>query len=407
MNGGVDRWRASRPEAVPHAPCSRYESAALVAEDARAAQAFIERAFSGLFAARCDPPALTPRGDTATLATRIAQSMLDAPGTRPSSPRSANVAAMASRIARCVDRGAPIVAEMLWSPKKHWVDGADSAIDLAEMMAVDTLAGFVRAVRCAYPPGMAITLQMEDLEFAYMEGATQPLAAARERYIGALRELAGVVDASIRVRAVSDYAANDAELERWRARIAENHRAIATYWADSERAGIAHHDTLASYRALRALGWVGEIPAEMRRYYTDRLGRRAPADDAARVDMVVRNLATVLLHHQIGLGAGQRGSDAIKLSFVLPADGAHADLRNGRVDLRFVPRRLSSRVNRAGPWSTKGFLRRRGDAWALGTAGWRELETAGAHFAPGRFVVVGDGCEVAVRADVLEGPVSA
>jgi hypothetical protein len=403
MSGGVDRPLASGPEPVPLAPWTRYESAALDASDARAAQALIERAFAGLFAARRDSPASKPEGDAAARATRIARSMLEAPGTRASSPHAANLTALASRIARSVDRGEPIVAQMLWSPKKHWVEGEQSRIDLAELMAIDTLAGFARAVRSVHPPGMAITLQMEDLEFAYMEGAAAALIAARERYIAALRDLARIADQGIHVRAVSEYAADGAELERWRARMAENHRALAAYWADSERAGIACHETLASYHALRALGWVGEIPAEMRRYYTGRLGHRAPADDAARVDMVLRNLATVLLHHQIGLAAGQHGSDAIKLSFVPPANGAHADLRNGRVNLRFASRRLSSRVNRAGPWSTKGFLRRRGDAWAFGVAGWRELDAAGARFAPGHLVVGRDGREVIVRADILEG----
>lgn len=401
MSGSVGR-PAQHREPASGTPGCRYASDALGEDDTRALQALIERAFAGVFAARRDMPAATPRDGGATRAARIARSMLEAPGTRPSAPQDANVAALASRIARCVDRGEPIVAEMLWSPKKHWVDGPQSAIDLAELMAIDTLAGFARAVRRGYAPGMAITLQMEDLEFAYMEGATPALAAARERYIDALRELARIAGEGIRVRAVSDYAADETELARWRARIAENHRALAAYWADSERAGIARHDTLASYRALRALGWVGEIPAEMRRYYTLRLGHRAPADDAARVDMVVRNLATVLLHHQIGLGAGQDGSDAIKLAFVPPAHGAHADLRNGRVNLRFASRRLSSRVNRAGPWSTKGFLRIRDGGWAFGLAGWRELDAAGARFAPGCFVIGRDRCEVTVRADRLE-----
>jgi hypothetical protein len=387
---------------TPGQPRGYCPSDALAEGDARAAGAFIASAFPGIFAVRRDAPAsAAATGDAASLATRIAHAMLQAPGTRPLPPQPANLAALESRILRCVERGEPVIAEMLWSPKKHWVEGADSAIDLAELMAIDTLASFARAVQDVYAPGVAITLQMEDLEFAYMEGTSPALDEARERYIGGLRALARAVDDGIDVRAVSDYAADDAERARWHARIVENHRALAAYWAESEREGIARHDTLPSYGALRALGWVGEIPPEMRRYYTERLGHRAPADAAARVDMVVRNLATVLLHHQVGLGAGQHGSGAIKLSFVPPASGAHADLRNGRVNLRFASRRLSSRVSRAGPWSTKGFLRRRGDAWAFGVAGWRELAAAGARFVPGRFVVSSDGGEATVRADVL------
>jgi hypothetical protein len=392
------------------APSGRYASDTLPACDAMSAGAFVVSVSAGLFAAHRDPPVPVSCERPAAIAARVAQAMLRAPGVRPSPLQPANVAALASRIATCIDRGEAIGAEMLWSPRKHWVDPADSGIDLAELMAVDTLAGFARAVRRHHAPGVAITLQMEDLEFEYMEGADPALVAARTRYIGALRALTRVVDdEDIRVRAVSEYAADDAERARWRAMIAENHRALAAYWADSEREGIARHASLPSYHALRALGWVGEIPAEMRRHYTHRLAHRAPNAAGASMDMVVRNLATVLLHHQIGLGAGQAGSDAIKLSFVPPASGAQAELRNGRVDLRFAPRRLSSRVNNAGPWSTKGFLRRRGDGWALGIGGWRELDAAGARFTPGQFVVAGRGGEVPVivRADVLRDDLAA
>ena len=91
------------------------------------------------------------------------------------------------RIAQCIRRNIPIPSEMLWSPKKHWVVGAESNVDLAELTALNTLLAVHNAVRAIYPRGLAFTLHAEDLEFEFMEGAECELKEARNRYIGGLR----------------------------------------------------------------------------------------------------------------------------------------------------------------------------------------------------------------------------
>src|SRR4051794_12245938 len=41
------------------------------------------------------------------------------------------MASIARRVLEFVRRGLPVEAQMLWSPKKHWTQGHDSAVDLA------------------------------------------------------------------------------------------------------------------------------------------------------------------------------------------------------------------------------------------------------------------------------------
>ena len=117
--------------------------------------------------------------------------------------------------------------------------------------------------------------------------------------------------------------------------------------------------------------------------------------------MVLRNLAGILLHHQVGLFFGSGGITPLKFSFVRSADGAPVELLNGRVDLRFAPRRLCSRVSAAAPWATKGFVCGRGTEMRLEFRGWRELADARYRFAEGWLNIGRHGGSARVRADCM------
>lgn len=332
----------------------------------------------------------------------VVDAMLTAAGARPVTAASAaNRAALARQVAGPLRRGGPIAAHMLWSPKKHWVVGADSAVDLAELAALDTLYGVHLAVARLHPPGVAFQLDVEDLEFEFMEGEEPDVVGARERYIGGLRRLLAVLglDRVFSVALVSEKATSPEELRRWRTRLRENYRALETYWWESEAVGPERSCDLESYRALCRLGWRGPIPPEMRRHYLARLGSPAHGDHRRRVAMVLRNLAGILLHRQEGLGNGRVGPESVKFSFIPPAAGAPQSLLDGRVDLRFVPRRICSRVGSAGPWSTKGHLRAEGEALVPAFLGWHEIAARRVRFATGRLVLRRDGLVAELRVD--------
>ena len=311
--------------------------------------------------------------------------------------------AIRKRILEFVRRRIPVDVQMLWSPKKHWICGTESAVDLAELAALQTLLSVDSAVRRVYQGGVSFRLDVEDIEFEFMEPQSEEVARARETYISGLRRLIKTLrlDEVFTLRRVSECARNEEELRRWRQQMAENHRVLKAYWYESEGCTCAKEEELGSFQELRRLGWKGTIPPEMRRYYLRRLGRFANAPNRKGVDMVLRNLAGILLHYQIGLLRGSGLVDPVKLSFVRPADSAPAELMLGRVDLRFVPRKICSRVNAAAPWSTKGFVYERGNGLLVSFRGWQELAVTRCQFKEGWFTLTGREGAAEVRADFL------
>lgn len=200
---------------------------------------------------------------------------------------------------------------------------------------------------------------------------------------------------------VSDHASSAEELGRWQAQMEENHRVLAAYWQESEGCSSSACEQLPTYQELRRLGWKGTIPPAMRTYYLNRLGKVAHASDQEKVDMVLRNLASILLHRQIGLMRGSDGIEPVVFSFVRSADAAPAELRFGRMDLRFVPRKVCSRVGAAAPWATKGFVTAQGGRVRVSFRGWHELADTRRRFVEGWLTLAGQEGTAEVRADFL------
>jgi hypothetical protein len=316
--------------------------------------------------------------------------------------REKNAEGIHPRILEFVRRGIPIEAQMLWSPEKHWACGNESEVDLAELAALQTLLSVYSAVRKVYPAGLFYWLDLEDIEFEFMEAESKQLTDERETYISGLKLLVAALRLGdvFKLRRISERARNPDELMQWRCQMVENHHVLKSFWDESQGSPATSLEELPSCRKLRDLGWVGTIPPEMRSYYLNRLGKLAGTADE-RTDMVLRNLAGILLHHQVGLLRGSSILEPVKFSFVRPADAAPAQLLPGRVDLRFVPRRVCSRVSAAAPWSTKGFLCRHRKHLIVIFRGRHELAGAEWNFDEGWFTLEGTNGSAVVRADFL------
>ena len=297
----------------------------------------------------------------------------------------------------------PIEAQMLWSPKKHWVFGTEGAVDLAELLAFQTLISIDSAVRSVYRAGMSFVIDFEDLEFQFMEGQTEEVVNAQERYISGLKCILAALgfDELFVLRKISEHAQDAEQLRRWRQQMSENYQALQAYWYESEACPVWSWETLPSFKKIRELGWKGSIPPEMRRYYLGLLGKPIDTSDVKKVDMVLRNLATILLHYQAGLLRGSGQIQPIKFSFVRSAAGAPATLQEGRLDIRFAPRKLCSRVNAAAPWSTKGFVCGRGNEMRIAFRGWRELADSRYRFAEGWLTIGRHDVWASIRADFM------
>jgi hypothetical protein len=342
--------------------------------------------------------------DISRMSRAVAQQMLAA-ARPPSSPQGLEVnrAVIEDRIARSIGLQIPIPAQMLWSPKKHWVLGADSDVDVAELMALNTLLSIHDGVRAIYRPGLAYTLHLEDLEFEFMEGVESDLNEARNRYIAGLRRVVtvlGLEDVFTTVR-ISEKARDEETLRGWFAQMDENYRALEAYWYESEANGIDGHEAYPSFAALRRLGWHGSIPLEMRNHYLRRLTAARDRPRAEKVRMILRNFSGILLHHQKKLLDTGSEVEPVKFSFIPPAPGAPDVLTKGRVDLRFVARAICSRVGSAGPWSTKGYFRLRDGAVVPAFGSWHGPLDAGSRFVPGHLTLIRRHQDVDVRADLL------
>jgi len=337
----------------------------------------------------------------------VADAMLAA--ARPGAPPDvlmSNRAVLETRMAHWIRRGDPIAAQMLWSPKKHWVVGPDSDVDIAELAALNTLLSVHNSVRRIHHPGLKFTFYMEDVEFEFMEGQEPELEEARGRYFNGLRGIVhalGLEDVFAFLK-MSDKSLDAQERRDWVAQMQENYDALERYWYESERRGIARHETYDSYRALQRLGWRGSIPEQMRDHYLRRLTTVQERPRAEKVSMILRNFAGMLLHYQKNLLTRGHEAPPIKFSFIPPAPGAPAGMLGGRIDLRFVSRKICSRVGTAGPWSTKGHFRQRAGNITPTFASWHQPVEPQSRFVQGYLTLVRDGREAAVRADVLLNP---
>jgi hypothetical protein len=314
----------------------------------------------------------------------------------------ANEISIETRIAECIRQNVPIAAQILWSPKKHWITGPDSNIDLAELAALNTLLRVHANVRAIYRPGLAFTIDLEDIEFEFMEGADPDLMQSRYEYIAGLQKVIRIfaLDDVFLTNKISDRAKDKQELRSWMAQMEENYHVLKDYWYESEKKGIDGFEAYESFRTLKRLGWDGAIPQEMRDHYLQRLSFRGVPEEA-KVDMILRNLAGILLHYQKNLLNTRSSIQPIKFSFIPSAPGAPSKLNSARIDLRFVSRRLCSLVGSAAPWSTKGLFRERHGKITLTFRSLHTLMEPGTKLAAGHLTMSRESESLKLRADFL------
>ncbi|MBM3331920.1 hypothetical protein FJY68_08750 [candidate division WOR-3 bacterium] len=347
-------------------------------------------------------------GTAVEIAAMVADILLTSPYAREV-PGSAvqTRAEIESRVVTRIRAGRRLSGLMLWAPKKHWVHGPDSSIDVAELVALRTLFDIHSAVRRVYDPGIHFHVHVEDLEHAFVHGWSIQLEEDMERYISRLCAAVEVLGLQelISVTRATSLASGERELEAWRLRMAQNLSALRAYWYDSERNGLERFERYGTYRALERLGWRGPIPREMRDFYLGRIkrGNCRGIEMAEAADMVMRNLAGILLHHQEHLLRVSDDPRPLIVSFMPQPPGTELHLTLGRVNLRFVSRKASHSADKAAPWSVKGCLHeRRGRLLPTFTSRRQPLGPY-AQACAGTFVLARGRHRVPVRADLLLG----
>ena len=209
--------------------------------------------------------------------------------------------ALHERIRHKVVTGSPIEVILTWGPRKFYATADDNSSDVAEAAAIERLFDIHRAVEAVYAPGLHVTIFVEDFEGRFIEGVP-PEAFAR--YIESLEALTGVMATAgtIAIVRTSDLLQRPPDrLAEVRARLEQNYERLRAYWLESEADPEDGRPT-ESVGAINALGFVGPITRETRRFYLDRLDRllgdRITAEQ--RVDMVLRLFACVLILEERG-----------------------------------------------------------------------------------------------------------
>ena len=149
---------------------------------------------------------------------------------------------------------------------------------------------------------------------------------SRYNYIDGLQKVIRIfgLDDVFLIHKISDKAKDKHELRGWMAQMEENYHVLKDYWYESEMKGIDGFETYESFAVLKRLGWDGAIPREMRDHDLGRLSFRGVPEEA-KVDMILRNLAGILLHHQKNLLNTRSPIQPIKFSFI---PSAPVGLRN-------------------------------------------------------------------------------
>ena len=138
-----------------------------------------------------------------------------------------NSAEIERRAGACIRKCEPVPCLMLWSPKKHWVFGEESAVDVAELVALRTLFDLHLAAADAYSPGLHFHLRIEDMEHAFVRRAGAELEEDMERYISRLCATIRVLglETTFTVTRTTSLAKDDRALSSWPGRCADWMRA--------------------------------------------------------------------------------------------------------------------------------------------------------------------------------------
>ena len=306
-----------------------------------------------------------------------------------------------------VEVGQPVHLLVMWGGLKHYVADEDQGIDLAEFYAVQQFERLVRQVGEVYRPGVVVLFCLEDFGVWYEDACGYGLPMRRsiersiETYLEEFEALLRAVGADWgRPLRFQDLVGRPFDRPAYVHQADRNLDLLRAYWAESDHCSEEDAANLDSYRMLAAVGWSGQIPAEMREHYLKRLAKLYPdASPDERVDRLLRYFTMVLLYQQLRVFSGI-GGPLIKISMYKPAPGLPGDRVTGRIHLRCLPRRLTSQV--MPPWTCKGCFRLNRDstvAVALKSfpLAWQEQQ----RFDRGWLWGTRGGDRVRIRADIL------
>lgn len=249
-------------------------------------------------------------------------------------------------IRKAVAREIPIPALIPWGGRKTH---PRVSVDVAEIMALKGMAELAARVAAYYPPGLNLTVRLEDTGALHLfrdEGNVN--RASVLEYTASFVHLTEVMGLLGTVNPIPESTLMN-ERAYFEATAQISHH-MMSWLVDHEPNAMG---------ALEALGWKGDVPSEQQEFYLSRYRKLYPTESyTCHLRRLADYLAGSLARYKLGgtaapeeLGKGE----FITLSYVPPIPGAPASLTQKRVYYRTLPANLARTHIPA--WRGKGYLR--------------------------------------------------
>jgi len=259
----------------------------------------------------------------------------------------------------------------------------NESIDIAELSALKVLSTLNEQVCVYHKKGLSIVIRLEDLTGRMLE--TENQFDSMDKYVFDFKKLVKILeyDNFITIKAESDMV----NLEDFRKKFQTFLPKFSNY--------ISCGNTQ-NKKALDEIGWRGEIPEIMRKYYYERYEHSYPNRDQVFYEiMLSKYFAATMARHYLKATGDQNNS--IQISFVPPTPGVPTGLHTPRV--YYCTTFMKQTKMHVPFWRAKGFLKieESGDV-KIGLTSWLnipdELEKGVLH-------IYNEEHEVYIQADFL------
>jgi hypothetical protein len=258
-------------------------------------------------------------------------------------PGPESTVAIRSVLRHWMDENCSIPVLLPWGSKKT---RNDADVDIAELMALRQVQALNERVRRFYTPGIAARFGIEDLGGFYTWKDEGPETfEASYHYTDRFVRLIKVLEMdSFMTPAQESWAVSS---EVFNAKADEFFAPLLDYLSGSVLALGKMHE----------LGWVGDVPTEMRDFYYASYEKLYPgASHSYRMRKLAMYLAQSAARYALRVKTNNNwGSNYIQINFPFPVPGVPEALSSKRLFYRTLPLRFAK--THIPPWRAKGYLR--------------------------------------------------
>jgi hypothetical protein len=249
-----------------------------------------------------------------------------------------------------IDSNEPVRFLMPWGSEKP-VDL--QTVDVAEIVAMKTLACLQGRVESIYRPGISIRIRIEDATAPNLYFNDRPRARLNAQvYTDSLIDLIHTLEVQHFITPVPEtQMTSEDAFER---EFEQVYPTLLDYVKASEGVHDSERTVMKQYSALKELGWMGTIADDQRTHYRDTYRKLYGSSDNEATELFARYLAQSLVRKRINILGNGDWTDYLGLSFVRSVPGEPLGRTNRRIYYRTMPANVSS--NHIPPWRAKGYL---------------------------------------------------